>query len=244
MLNVIVTGGSRGLGLAIAATLAKGGYRVIAIARAEGEELRAAIEGLGSADKERLSFLPFDLSDTHNIGAMVSRLRKQYGPIYGLVNNAGIGTAGVLAMMREEQIEALTNLNVNAPIILTKYSVRSMMVERKGRVVNISSIVGSTGFSGLSAYSATKAALLGFTRSLAREVGSLGITVNAIAPGFISTEMTRDLGNEQRGQIARRSALGRLAEAGDIAAAVEYLLSTSAKNITGTTITIDAGNTA
>ena len=244
MLNVIVTGGSRGLGLAIAETLAKGGYRVVAIARAESEELRVAIEGLGSAVKQRLSFLPFDLSDTHNIGAMVSRLRKQYGPIYGLVNNAGIGTAGVLAMMREEQIEALTNLNVNAPIILTKYCVRSMMVERKGRVVNISSIVGSTGFSGLSAYSATKAALLGFTGSLAREVGPLGITVNAIAPGFISTEMTRDLGNEQRGQIARRSALGRLAEAGDIAAAVEYLLSTSAKNITGTTITIDAGNTA
>jgi len=161
-----------------------------------------------------------------------------------LVNNAGIGTAGVLAMMREEQIEALTNLNVNAPIILTKYCVRSMMVERKGRVVNISSIVGSTGFSGLSAYSATKAALLGFTGSLAREVGPLGITVNAIAPGFIKTEMTRDLGNEQRGQIARRSALGRLAEAGDIAAAVEYLLSERAKNITGTTITIDAGNTA
>jgi 3-oxoacyl-[acyl-carrier protein] reductase len=244
MLNVIVTGGSRGLGLAIAETLAKGGYRVVAIARAESEELRVAIEGLGSAVKQRLSFLPFDLSDTHNIGAMVSRLRKQYGPIYGLVNNAGIGTAGVLAMMREEQIEALTNLNVNAPIILTKYCVRSMMVERKGRVVNISSIVGSTGFSGLSAYSATKAALLGFTGSLAREVGPLGITVNAIAPGFIKTEMTRDLGNEQRGQIARRSALGRLAEAGDIAAAVEYLLSERAKNITGTTITIDAGNTA
>jgi 3-oxoacyl-[acyl-carrier protein] reductase len=244
MLSVVVTGASRGLGLAIASTLAIAGYRVIAIARTESEELRAAIKGLGAADQERLSFLSFDLSDTRKIGAMVGHLRKQYGPIYGLVNNAGIGTAGILAMMREEQIEALTNLNINAPIILSKHIVRSMMIERKGRVVNISSIVASTGYSGLSAYSATKAALLGFTRSLAREVGPLGITVNAIAPGFVSTEMTRELDDRQRDRVARRSALRRLADAGDIAAAVEYLLSESARNITGTTLTIDAGSTA
>jgi 3-oxoacyl-[acyl-carrier protein] reductase len=244
MLNVIVTGGTRGLGLAIGATLAAGGYRVIAIARTESEDLRRAIRVLGSSGNEHLSFLPYDLSDTRNIGAMVSGLKKQYGPIYGLVNNAGIGTSGVLAMMGEQQIEELTNLNINAPLILCKYAVRSMMVERRGRVVNISSIVGSRGFSGLSAYSATKAALLGFTRSLAREVGSLGITVNAIAPGFISTEMTRDLDDGQRDQIARRSALRRLAEAGDIAGAVEYLMSEKARNITGTTLTIDAGNSA
>lgn len=244
MLNVIVTGGSRGLGLAIASTLAAGGYRAITIARSESRDLQRAIEGLGAAGKDCLKFLPYDLSDTHNIGAMVSRLRKQYGPIYGLVNNAGIGTSGVLAMMREEQIEALTNLNINAPIILSKHAVRSMMIERKGRVVNISSVVGSRGFSGLSAYSASKAALLGFTRSLAREVGPLGITVNAIAPGFISTEMTRDLDDGQRDQIARRSALRRLTEAADIAGAVEYLLSDRARNITGTTLTVDAGSTA
>jgi 3-oxoacyl-[acyl-carrier protein] reductase len=244
MLNVIVTGGTRGLGLAIGATLAAGGYRVIAIARTESEDLRRAIRALGPSGEEHLSFLPYDLSDTRHIGAMVNGLKKKYGPIYGLVNNAGIGTSGVLAMMREQQIEALTNLNINAPLILCKYAVRSMMVERKGRVVNISSILGSRGFSGLSAYSATKAALLGFTRSLAREVGSLGITVNAIAPGFISTEMTRDLDDGQRDQIARRSALRRLAEAGDIAGAVEYLMSEKARNITGTTVTVDAGNSA
>ena len=244
MLNVIVTGGTRGLGLTIGATLAAGGYRVIAIARTESEELRRAIRDLGPSGEEYLSFLPYDLSDTRNIGAMVNGLRKQYGPIYGLVNNAGIGTSGVLSMMREQKIEELTNLNINAPLILCKYAVRSMMLERKGRVVNISSIVGSRGFSGLSAYSATKAALLGFTRSLAREVGPLGITVNAIAPGFISTEMTRDLDDGQRDQIAKRSALHRLAEAGDVAGAVEYLMSDRARNITGTTLTIDAGNTA
>jgi 3-oxoacyl-[acyl-carrier protein] reductase len=118
------------------------------------------------------------------------------------------------------------------------------MLERAGRIVNISSIVGSTGYPGLSAYAATKAALTGFTRSLAREVGSLGITVNAVAPGFISTEMTADLGEQQREKIARRSALKRMAVPQDVAAAVEFLMSDKAKNITGTTLTVDAGNTA
>jgi 3-oxoacyl-[acyl-carrier protein] reductase len=244
MLNVIVTGGSRGLGLAIASTLAACGYQVIAIARSESDELREAIKGSGSGGEVCLRFVPYDLSDTRNIGALVGRLRKQYGPIYGLVNNAGIGTSGLLTLMREEQIAALTNLNINAPIVLSKYAVRSMMIERSGRVVNISSIVASTGFSGLATYSATKAALLGFTRSLAREVGPLGITVNAIAPGFISTEMTRELDEGQREKIARRSALRRLADAKDVAAAVEFLLSERARNITGTTMTIDAGTTA
>lgn len=244
MLNVIVTGGSRGLGFAIASTLAACGYRVIAIARSESDELRDAIKGLGSGGEVCLKFVPYDLSDTRNIGAMVARLRKQYGPIYGLVNNAGIGTSGLLTLMREEQIAALTNLNINAPIVLSKYAVRSMMIERTGRVVNISSIVANTGFSGLAVYSATKAALLGFTRSLAREVGPLGITVNAIAPGFVSTEMTRELDEGQREKIARRSALRRLADTKDVAAAVEFLLSERARNITGTTMTIDAGTTA
>jgi 3-oxoacyl-[acyl-carrier protein] reductase len=201
MLNVIVTGGSRGLGLAIASTLVASGYRVIAIARSKSKDLLEAIENLGSGGDERLSFLSHDLSDIRNIGEMISGLRSRFGPIYGLVNNAGVGTSGVLAMMREEQIAALTNLNINAPIILSKYAVRSMMIERKGRVVNISSIVASTGFSGLAAYSASKAALLGFTRSLAREVGPLGITVNAIAPGFIDTEMTQDLDENRREKL-------------------------------------------
>ena len=171
-------------------------------------------------------------------------MRKEFGPLYGLVNNAGLGTAGVLAIMRDSDIEKLTRLNVVAPLVLTKYVVRAMMLERAGRIVNISSIVGSTGYRALSAYAATKAALEGFTRSLAREVGSLGITVNAVAPGFVSTEMTADLGEDQREQIARRSALKRLAVPADVAAAVEFLMSDKAKNITGITLTVDAGNTA
>jgi 3-oxoacyl-[acyl-carrier protein] reductase len=244
MRNVIVTGGSRGLGLAIVTTLAAAGYRVLAIARKETDELRSVAAAAERDQRGAVNFRAFDLSNTGEIAQLVVTLRKEFGPLYGLVNNAGIGTAGVLTIMRDEQIESLLRLNTLAPILLTKYVVRSMMVEKAGRIVNIASIVASTGYSGLSAYSATKASLVGFTRSLAREVGQLGITVNAIAPGFVATEMTHDLSGGQRDQIIRRSALRRMAEAQDVAGSVEFLLSEKGKNITGITLTVDAGNTA
>ena len=138
----------------------------------------------------------------------------------------------------------LIRLNTTAPIVLSKYVSKSMMIERSGRIVNVSSIVASTGYSGLSVYSATKAALLGFTRSLAREVGQLGITVNAVAPGFIDTDMTQELDESHRAQISRRSALKRMAEPVDIARSVAFLLGDGGRNITGTVLTVDAGNTA
>lgn len=244
MRNVIVTGASRGLGLAIAAALAGDGVRVIAIARSESTELRTVVSAATRSARGEIHFHPFDLLETHAIPQLVSGLRRQFGPFFGLVNNAGLGTAGVLAMMPEDDIERLVRLNTIAPLVLSKYVVRSMMSEKAGRIVNISSIVASTGYHGLSVYSATKAALIGFTRSLAREVGPLGITVNAVAPGFISTEMTRGLAGEEREKIMRRSALRRLAEPVDVAAAVQFFLSEAAKNITGTTLTVDAGNTA
>jgi 3-oxoacyl-[acyl-carrier protein] reductase len=230
--NVIVTGGTRGLGLGIARTLRDSGYRVIAIARSPTEAMRD------------FDFLPFDLSDTAGIPALVSGIRKEFGPLYGLVNNAGLGTPGVLATMPDGEIERLIALNTVAPMVLTKYVVRSMMAQGAGRIVNIASIVGFTGYAGLSIYSATKASLIGFTKSLAREVGKLGITVNAVAPGFIATEMTHSLDAHQRAAIARRSALNRLAEVDDVAHAVDYLLGDKARNVTGTVLTIDAGNTA
>jgi 3-oxoacyl-[acyl-carrier protein] reductase len=134
---------------------------------------------------------------------------------------------------------------VVSPILLSKYVLRSMMADGAGgRIVNLASIIAFTGYSGLSVYGATKASMIGFTRSLAREVGRTGVTVNAVAPGFVDTEMTKGLTEEHREQIARRSALRRLVEVDDVAAAVEYLLSDGARNITGTVITVDAGNTA
>lgn len=171
-------------------------------------------------------------------------MRDEFGPLYGLVNNAGLGTEGLLATMHNSQIEALVRLNVLSPIVLTKYVVRHMMADGEGRIVNISSIIASTGYNGLSVYGATKAAATGFTRSLAREVGKVGITVNAIAPGFITTELTQGLSDEQKKRIAGRSALKRLPEAEDVAAMVEYLLGDGGRNVTGSVLTIDAGNTA
>lgn len=244
MRNVIVTGGSRGIGLAIVSRLVDSGYRVLAVARSETEQLKAVAERVTAAQHGAVCFRALDLAQTGEISAFVSGLQKEFGPIYGLVNNAGIGTSGVLAMMRDEDIHRLMQVNVVGPMVLTKHVLRSMMVGRTGRIINISSIVSATGYSGLSAYAATKAALVGFTRSLAREVGQVGITVNAIAPGFIETDMTRGMDEAQRDQIKRRSALRRLAEPEDVAAAVELLIGEHGRNITGSVLTVDAGNTA
>jgi 3-oxoacyl-[acyl-carrier protein] reductase len=241
MRNVLVTEGSRGIGLAIASRLAASGYHVIAVARRESEDLRRTVQEVGEG---RLHFRLSDLSDIDAIPAFVRAVRNEFGAIYGLVNNAGMSAEGLLATMANSEIEALIRLNVVSPIVLTKYVVRHMIADGAGRIVNISSIIASTGYNGLSVYGATKAAAGGFTRSLAREVGKLGITVNAIAPGFISTELTQSLSDEGRQRIAGRSALRRLPEPGDVASAVEYLLGDGGRNITGTVLTVDAGSTA
>jgi 3-oxoacyl-[acyl-carrier protein] reductase len=242
--NVIVTGGSRGLGLGIARKLAAAGYRVIAIARGESDQLTCAMREQKSGGQGSFAFKAFDLENFSAIHELVKELRKEFGSIHGLVNNAGLGTSGILATMHDSQIERLVRLNTLSPIMLTKYVVRAMMADGGGRIVNVASIVAFTGYSGISVYSATKASIIGFAKSLAREVGPLGINVNAVAPGFLDTEMTESLTGQQREQIARRSALHHLAEIDDVANAVEYLLSDKAKNITGTVLTVDAGNTA
>ena len=243
MHNVVVTGGSRGIGLSICRRSAAAGYNVIAVARRESDELREAIRKL-EAGSGGLHFRAFDLSETDAIPSFVKGLRDEFGAIYGLVNNAGIGPEGLLATQHNSEIEALVRLNILSPILLTKYIVRHMMADGAGRIINMSSIIATTGYNGLSVYGATKAAATGFTRSLAREVGKLGITVNAIAPGFITTELTEGLNDEARKRIAGRSALRRLPETDDIARMVEYLLGNGGRNITGSVLTIDAGNTA
>jgi 3-oxoacyl-[acyl-carrier protein] reductase len=244
MRSVLVTGGSRGLGLAIARKLATAGYRVIAVGRQKGKDVTVAIAEVERAGQGGLHFAPFDLGKIEEIPDFVRKLRKEFGPLFGLVNNAALGHDGVLATMHNSKLEELVRVNTLSPIVLTKYVVRAMMSDGAGRIVNIASIVGFTGYSGLSAYAATKASMIGFTRSLAREVGRLGINVNAVAPGFLATDMTHGLAGEQRQQIMRRSALRRLAEVEDVANAVEYLLGHKARNITGMVLTVDAGATA
>ncbi len=241
MRNVLVTGGSRGLGLGIVRRLAAAGYRAIAVARKESDPLRSAMK---EAHPGSLRFVAFDLAEIDAIPRLVRALRKEFGPIYGLVNNAAVGFDGILALMPTSQIEQLVRVNTLSPIVLTKHVVRSMMADGGGRIVNVASVVGFTGYSGLSVYAATKASIIGFTRSLAREVGRMGVNVNSVAPGFVDTDMTRGLNAEQRQQIERRSALRRLPDIDDVACAVEFLLGDGAKNITGTVLTVDAGNTA
>ena len=245
MRNVIVTGGSRGIGLGIVRCLAKGGCGVTAVARKESPELRQAIDEAAFSGAGSIGFTAYDLAETDGMSALVTQLRKDVGPIYALVNNAGMSLDGTLVLANAAEIEQVVRLNVVSPILLSKYVVRSMMADGVGgRIVNLASIVAFTGYSGLSVYAATKASMIGFTRSLAREVGRAGVTVNAVAPGFVDTEMTKGLTEEHREQIVRRSALRRMADVEDVAAAVEYLLSDGARNVTGTVITVDAGNTA
>lgn len=244
MRNVIVTGASRGIGLGIARKLSGKTTRVIAIARSSSPDLTGSIEKAESCCPGSLQFRACDLAQVEGIADLVKSLRKEFGPIHGLVNNAGTSVEGTLAMTKISEMERLLRLNTLSPMVMTKAVVRYMMADGGGRIVNISSVTALTGYSGLSVYSASKASLLGFTRSLAREVGRMGVTVNAVAPGFVDTEMTRSLKEEDRQQIVRRSALKRLVEVDDVANAVEFLLGDAAKNITGTVLTVDAGNTA
>jgi len=232
------------MGLGIGLKLAAEGYRVIAVGRRHTDQLTSAIGQVQAQNRGALHFAAFDLAKIEELGTFAKDVRKQFGPVYGLVNNAGISFDGALSLMPTARIEQLVRLNTVSPLVLTKYVVRSMMADGGGRIVNVASIIGFTGYSGLAVYGATKASLIGFTRSLAREVGRMGINVNAVAPGFIDTEMTQGLKEEQRQQIARRSALKRLAEIEDVANAVEFLLGCKSKSITGTVLTVDAGATA
>jgi 3-oxoacyl-[acyl-carrier protein] reductase len=240
----VVTGASRGIGLAIARRLACAGHDVVAVARSAGAPLESAIAEAKKRGNGSLHFQQADLSEIEALPALARLLRRKSGPIEALVNNAGTGNAGLLATMQDGEIERMLRLNLLSPIILTRHVARGMMADGGGRIVNVSSIVGFAGFKGMAAYAASKAGLIGFTRALAREFGPLGITVNAIAPGFVDTDLTRSMGEADRAQVTRRSALRRLAEPCDVAAAVDYLLGEGARNVTGTVLTVDAGATA
>jgi 3-oxoacyl-[acyl-carrier protein] reductase len=235
---VVVTGTSGGLGSAIARRAISDGYRVVGIARRE-----VTADNIGAAP-EQYVHICFDLSDIDGIGDLVTDLVQHNGKPYALVNNAAIGADGILPTMHNSEIEHAVRVNVTSPIVLTKYVSRHMLSARRGRVVNISSIVARTGYRGLAAYGATKAALEGFTRSLARDLGPRHVTVNAVAPGFLATEMTATLGDQNLERIKGRSALNRFADVDEVAAAVSFLLSDAAAAVTGTTVTVDAGSTA
>lgn len=240
MKTVLLTGATRGLGLAIAHRLVANDYRVVGVGRDLSDKYRRLME---ESSPDQVSFHCYDLSDLDGISMLVKDITREVGPLYGLVNNAAIGLDGLLATMHASDIRRVLRVNLEAPILVAKFACRSMLGNGEGRIVNVSSIIANTGFNGLSVYGASKAGLVGFTRSLARELGRANITVNCLAPGFMATEMTDELEGDKLKSIRRRTPLG-LAEPEDAAGAVVYLLSNDAKRITGTTVTVDGGSTA
>ena len=237
---VLVTGCNRGLGFAIVQSLAQaGGYSVVAAARSCTSELEKFME-----ENKNVAFEALDLADRRALHQWSKNFVDKHGAPYALINNAAIAHDGVLGTMHESQIEEVIAVNVTATILLTKYISRSMLRNRIGRIVNVSSIIATTGFNGLSVYAASKAALNGFTKSLARELGKVNITVNSVAPGYMETNMSAGINITKLDQIRRRSALKRLAKTSEVASAVKYLLSDEAVATTGIILTVDAGNTA
>lgn len=237
---VIVTGASKGLGLATSKALLEVGYKVVALARTHSKALQA----LSQAYSGECHFIQADLSELDKIPLLCREITKEFGRPYGLINNAAVGHDGVLATMPNSDMENIMAVNVQAPMLLSKYLLRSMLLNRKGRIINISSVIAKTGFNGLSVYGASKAALEGFTKSLAREVGKAGVTVNCVAPGYMQTEMTKSLQGEKLESVKRRSPLGKLASVEDVAAMIVFVMSKQAASITGTVMTVDAGSTA
>lgn len=232
--HVVVTGTSSGLGLALAEKLLAAQYRVTGIARRSPQRDLSGDYRHVTADLGDLAGLPGLARDIVRVG----------GVPYGLVNNAARGSDGVLPLMTDRAVRETLELDLLSPILLTKHLVKHMISAGTGRVVTVSSIAASSGMRGLSVYGAAKAGLEGFTRALARDVGRRGVTVNAVAPGFLDTDMTAEVSERNLERIRSRSALGRSAEVDEVCGAVVYLLSPAASGITGHVLTVDAGATA
>jgi 3-oxoacyl-[acyl-carrier protein] reductase len=233
----LVTGASRGIGKAIAEQLASMGATVIGTATSEGgaDNITAYLSAVGGKG------MCLNVTDTDSIAAVMKAVNDEFGAVSILVNNAGITKDNLLMMMKEDQWNDIINTNLTSIYRLSKAVVRSMMKAKKGRIINIASVVGLTGNPGQTNYAATKAGMLGFSKSLAREIGSRNITVNCVAPGFIDTDMTRELAEEQRKALIGQIPLNRLGDPADIAAAVGFLASPAAAYITGETINVNGG---
>jgi 3-oxoacyl-[acyl-carrier protein] reductase len=235
-----VSGGSRGLGLAIVERMIARGANVATFSRS-GSPRRAA---RAAAHADRIHVEEFDGGDSAAVGGFVDRVVRRFGRIDHCVANAAVAHEGVLATMCDDEIDAMLFVNLRGAIVLTRECVRQMLVQPRGdaSIVLVSSVVGSRGSPGLSVYAATKAGLEGFARSLARELGPRGIRVNAVAPGFLETDLSASLSADNRGRIARRSALGRLGGAADVVGAVDFLTSASGAFVTAEVLAVDGGS--
>jgi 3-oxoacyl-[acyl-carrier protein] reductase len=234
--TALVTGASRGIGAAIAAALAEAGAKVIGTATSEAGAARIT-ESLG--DQGRGAVL--DVSQSESVAGLFGDLERRNELPSIIVNNAGITRDGLLLRMKDADWDEVLATDLTSVFRMSRACLRHMMKQRKGRIVTITSVVGAMGNAGQTNYAAAKAGVIGFTKSLAREVGSRGITVNAVAPGFIDTDMTRDLHDAQRDALLSGVALGRLGECDDVAAAVLYLVSPAAAYVTGQTLHVNGG---
>ncbi|MCK5262210.1 MAG: 3-oxoacyl-ACP reductase FabG [Gammaproteobacteria bacterium] len=232
----LVTGASRGIGKAIAEQLKADGATVIGTATTEGGAEKIS-EYLGEGGKG----MCLNVTDVDSVATVIKQIEADFGNISILVNNAGITRDTLLMMMKDDQWNDIIDTNLTSIFRLSKAVLRKMMKARKGRIINIGSVVGSTGNPGQTNYSAAKAGLLGFTKSLAREIGSRNITVNAIAPGFIDTDMTKELAEEQKAALVGSIPLGRLGDPADIANAVSFLAGPESNYITGETLHVNGG---
>jgi len=233
----LVTGASRGIGAAIAQMLAANGARVIGTATSESgaHSISERLSPAGGAGRM------LDVRDGDAVEALIDAIGKEFGPVSILVNNAGITRDQLLMRMKDDDWNAILDTNLSSVYRTSKAVMRGMMKARKGRIVSIASVVGVTGNPGQANYAAAKAGIIAFSKSLAREIGSRGITVNVVAPGFIDTDMTRALGEEQREALLGQIALGRLGAPDDIAQAVLFLASPAANYITGETLHVNGG---
>jgi 3-oxoacyl-[acyl-carrier protein] reductase len=240
--TVLITGGSTGLGAGFVSSFLATGDRVATCSRSATDATRAWAEDPQYADRFHHSCV--DLADDAASDAFVADVLERFGGIDVLVNNAGVAREGMLALFGDDDIDTVLDLNLRATMRLTRHVVRNMLTRRSGSIVNISSIVGLSGYRGLSVYGATKAALDGFTRALARELGGRGIRVNSVAPGYLRTAMTGEMAEGHLDQIVRRTPLGRLGEPEDVSGVVQFLCSPQAAFITGQTFVVDGGITA
>jgi 3-oxoacyl-[acyl-carrier protein] reductase len=238
---VVISGGSRGLGLAIASRCLDEGHIVATYSRSASPFVNKQLEL--DPDRKKFFWSAVEATDSASVKRFVSEVSERYGHIGAVVNNAGIGSEGIFATMRLSDIDLCVDLNLKGTLYLTWVCVRFMIQRRRGCIINISSVNGIRGHSGLAVYSATKAGLDGMTRSLARELGPRGIRVNSVAPGYFESEMVGQLNEAAKARIARRTPLGRLASVEDIVEVVIFMISPSASFITGQTIVVDGGLT-
>ena len=239
----VISGGSRGLGLALVDLFLERGWRVATFSRSETAEISERLRLHGRGGTDRLMWRSVDGASADEIRGMAKAVADRWSRIDVLVNNAGVGFDGLLTFMRSDDIDRVLDVNLRGAILLTQACVKNMVRRGMGSVVNISSVNGVRGHSGVSVYSATKAALDGMTRSLARELGPRNIRVNSVAPGYFESDMVKELSDDATARIRRRTPLGRLARQSEIAEAVYFLASGQGSFITGQVLVVDGGLT-